>query len=105
VTQQNSALVEQATATAKTLDQQAQAMSEQVSFFRLEDDAKAHTARSAGAAPARAAQRRQCRAQRRKRHAASPFLMVVTGVCDLTPRLLQAVCRGVVRSLSRRTER
>jgi methyl-accepting chemotaxis protein len=52
VTQQNSALVEEATATAKTLDQQAQAMSEQVSFFRLEDDAK--TRRSAGAAPARA---------------------------------------------------
>jgi len=37
VTQQNSALVEQATATAKTLDQQAQAMSEQVSFFRLDN--------------------------------------------------------------------
>jgi methyl-accepting chemotaxis protein len=52
VTQQNSALVEQATATAKTLDQQAQTMSEQVSFFRLEDDAKARTIRSAGAAPA-----------------------------------------------------
>jgi len=54
VTQQNSALVEQATATSKTLDQQAQAMSEQVSFFRLEDDAKAHSSRAAGAAPGRA---------------------------------------------------
>jgi methyl-accepting chemotaxis protein len=64
VTQQNSALVEQATATAKTLDQQAQAMSEQVSFFRLEDDAKAHTARSAGAAPARAATSAAMSAQR-----------------------------------------
>jgi uncharacterized phage infection (PIP) family protein YhgE len=37
VTQQNSALVEEATATAKTLDQQAQAMSERVSFFHLDD--------------------------------------------------------------------
>jgi methyl-accepting chemotaxis protein len=60
VTQQNSALVEEATATAKTLDQQAQAMSEQVGFFRLEDDTTAHSNRSAGAAPARtAAQRSQ----------------------------------------------
>jgi methyl-accepting chemotaxis protein len=68
VTQQNSALVEQATATAKTLDQQAQAMSEQVSFFRLEDDARAHTkshtSRSAGAAPARAATSAAMSAQR-----------------------------------------
>jgi hypothetical protein len=68
VTQQNSALVEQATATAKTLDQQAQAMSEQVSFFRLEDDAKshtrAHTSRSAAAAPARAATSGAMSAQR-----------------------------------------
>jgi methyl-accepting chemotaxis protein len=37
VTQQNSALVEEATATAKTLDQQAQVMRERVDFFRLED--------------------------------------------------------------------
>jgi methyl-accepting chemotaxis protein len=64
VTQQNSALVEQATATAKTLDQQAQAMSEQVSFFRLEDDARAHTSRSAGAASARAATSAAMSAQR-----------------------------------------
>jgi methyl-accepting chemotaxis protein len=55
VTQQNSALVEEATATAKTLDQQAQAMSEQVGFFRLEDDTTAHSHRSAGASPARTA--------------------------------------------------
>jgi methyl-accepting chemotaxis protein len=52
VTQQNSALVEEATATAKTLDQQAQAMSERVSFFRLDDAAKPQ--RSASVAPARA---------------------------------------------------
>jgi methyl-accepting chemotaxis protein len=36
VTQQNSALVEENAATAKTLEQQAGAMTEQVSFFRLE---------------------------------------------------------------------
>jgi methyl-accepting chemotaxis protein len=36
VTQQNSALVEENAATAKTLEQQAGAMTEQVAFFRLE---------------------------------------------------------------------
>ena len=37
VTQQNSALVEENAATAKTLEQQSGAMGEQVSFFRTED--------------------------------------------------------------------
>jgi len=57
VTQQNSALVEEATATAKTLDEQARAMSERVSFFQLEDDAQSHapSQKSASVAPARAA--------------------------------------------------
>jgi methyl-accepting chemotaxis protein len=41
VTQQNSALVEENAATAKTLDQQAHAMSERVSFFRVADEAEA----------------------------------------------------------------
>jgi len=41
VTQQNSALVEENAATAKTLDQQAQAMSERLSFFRLGDETEA----------------------------------------------------------------
>jgi methyl-accepting chemotaxis protein len=36
VTQQNSALVEENTATAKTLAQQSQAMSERIAFFRLD---------------------------------------------------------------------
>ena len=57
VTQQNSALVEEATATAKTLDQQAQAMSERVAFFRVEEGEEAQTGRSARAAPAHAAMR------------------------------------------------
>jgi methyl-accepting chemotaxis protein len=35
VTQQNSALVEENAATAKTLEQQAKAMDDQVAFFRL----------------------------------------------------------------------
>jgi methyl-accepting chemotaxis protein len=59
VTQQNSALVEEATATAKTLDQQAQAMSERVSFFRIDDGAEHQAARPASAAPAHAAMRAQ----------------------------------------------
>jgi methyl-accepting chemotaxis protein len=37
VTQQNSALVEENAATAKTLERQAHAMSEQVAFFRLDE--------------------------------------------------------------------
>ncbi|HWM49331.1 MAG TPA: methyl-accepting chemotaxis protein, partial [Xanthobacteraceae bacterium] len=39
VTQQNSALVEENAATAKTLETQSAAMNERVSFFRLEDGA------------------------------------------------------------------
>jgi methyl-accepting chemotaxis protein len=37
VTQQNSALVEENAATAKTLEHQAKAMDERVSFFKLDD--------------------------------------------------------------------
>jgi methyl-accepting chemotaxis protein len=39
VTQQNSALVEENAATAKTLDEQARAMGQQVAFFRVEEEA------------------------------------------------------------------
>jgi methyl-accepting chemotaxis protein len=39
MTQQNSALVEQNAATAKTLEHQAQVMNEQVSFFRDQERA------------------------------------------------------------------
>ncbi len=45
VTQQNSALVEENAAAAKTLEQQSQAMEQRVSFFRLDE------ARSADKAP------------------------------------------------------
>ena len=48
VTQQNSALVEENAATAKTLEHQAKAMDERVSFFRLGDAVTAHAV-SAGA--------------------------------------------------------
>jgi methyl-accepting chemotaxis protein len=46
-TQQNSALVEENAATAKTLEQQAQAMDEQLAFFRLD---AGHSHRAAAAA-------------------------------------------------------
>src|SRR2546430_1665292 len=61
VTQQNSALVEENAATAKTLEHQAKAMDERVSFFQLGDAAEtnqapwpARSVPSAHAAPARA---------------------------------------------------
>ena len=41
VTQQNSALVEENAATAKTLEDQAKAMQQQVAFFKFADRAKA----------------------------------------------------------------
>jgi uncharacterized phage infection (PIP) family protein YhgE len=70
VTQQNSALVEENAATAKTLEQQSQAMDERVSFFRLEAGAPSHAAampqRHAMAAPQRApAQAKRAAAGRR----------------------------------------
>ena len=41
VTQQNSALVEENAATARTLEQQTQAMHERVAFFRLNERSEA----------------------------------------------------------------
>jgi len=56
VTQQNSALVEENAATAKTLEHQATAMDERVSFFRLDDDAaSAEAVRAPDKAPGRPA--------------------------------------------------
>jgi methyl-accepting chemotaxis protein len=52
VTQQNSALVEENAATAKTLEQQSKAMDEEVSVFRLEDSAAdTHIGQNRPAAP------------------------------------------------------
>jgi hypothetical protein len=53
VTQQNSALVEENAATAKVLEQQAQAMDERVSFFQV--SASHSVSRSAAPAPRKAA--------------------------------------------------
>jgi methyl-accepting chemotaxis protein len=55
VTQQNSALVEENAATAKTLEHQATAMDERVSFFRLDDDAASAEAVRTPGQPAAAA--------------------------------------------------
>ena len=58
-TQQNSALVEENAATAKTLEHQATAMDEQVAFFQVDGESSAHgepkRAASRPAAPPRAA--------------------------------------------------
>jgi len=48
VTQQNSALVEENAATAKTLDQQARGMSERVAFFQVGDELEGHAAHAVG---------------------------------------------------------
>ena len=55
VTQQNSALVEENAATAKTLEHQAHAMDERVAFFQIDDAAEA--AQSAQPAEPREPQR------------------------------------------------
>jgi methyl-accepting chemotaxis protein len=47
VTQQNSALVEENAATAKTLEHQSSAMDERVGFFRIDDTAGEETGRPA----------------------------------------------------------
>jgi methyl-accepting chemotaxis protein len=59
VTQQNSALVEENAATAKTLESQAASMAEQVAFFRIEEDAHvaAMPTRTTAAKPAQPVRR------------------------------------------------
>jgi len=52
VTQQNSALVEENAATAKTLEEQAEAMTRQVTFFRIDDGAQRDTSRRTSRAAA-----------------------------------------------------
>jgi methyl-accepting chemotaxis protein len=46
VTQQNSALVEENAASAKTLERQSEAMNEKVAFFKLDDHSEAHRSRA-----------------------------------------------------------
>ena len=55
VTQQNSALVEESAATAKTLENQAQAMDERVSIFRVDEAVAASAPASIDPAPIRSA--------------------------------------------------
>ncbi len=52
VTQQNSALVEENAATAKTLEHQAKTMDDRVSFFRIDDTAGHARSRCPGSRPA-----------------------------------------------------
>jgi methyl-accepting chemotaxis protein len=51
-TQQNSALVEENAASAKTLENQSQAMNEKVAFFKLDDQAESHPVKTPAPAPA-----------------------------------------------------
>ena len=51
VTQQNSALVEENAATAKALENQAQAMGERVAFFRTDEAAATHSSGAASVTP------------------------------------------------------
>jgi methyl-accepting chemotaxis protein len=53
VTQQNSALVEENAASAKTLEHQSDAMNQKVAFFRLAAQAESHAAKTAAAVAAR----------------------------------------------------
>jgi methyl-accepting chemotaxis protein len=55
VTQQNSALVEENAASAKTLEHQSVAMNEKVAFFKLDDKAAPQLAQGQARAPAKAA--------------------------------------------------
>ena len=50
VTQQNSALVEENAASAKTLEHQSETMNEKVAFFKLDDRAESHTIKAAAPA-------------------------------------------------------
>jgi methyl-accepting chemotaxis protein len=65
VTQQNSALVEENAATAKTLEHQAKNMDERVSFFQLDDSAGAEDAKPAPRVQATPAAKRPAAATRR----------------------------------------
>jgi hypothetical protein len=61
VTQQNSALVEENAATAKTLEQQVKAMDERLGVFRLSTDAAAASQRRARALPVAAVRSAACK--------------------------------------------
>jgi methyl-accepting chemotaxis protein len=74
VTQQNSALVEENAATAKTLEQQSQSMDERVRFFRLgaDDDGQRAPARVAPSAPPAPPPSRAAKPMAQPRRAVAP---------------------------------
>jgi hypothetical protein len=51
VTQQNSALVEENAASARTLEQQSETMNQKVAFFKLDEHVDAHVAKAPALAP------------------------------------------------------
>jgi methyl-accepting chemotaxis protein len=57
VTQQNSALVEENAASAKTLEHQSEQMNDKVAFFKLDDQIEARVARAPAPAAAKPAAR------------------------------------------------
>ena len=71
MTQQNSALVEENAATAKTLEHQAQAMAERIGYFRLDDGQGRRAASAAAAEPSAPASAPRAAATRVARHAAA----------------------------------
>ena len=87
VTQQNSALVEENAATAKTLEHQARAMDERVAFFRIDNAAVAHV--GTRAQPARVEPKAQPGAAGSRAPAATPKRPPV-----VTPKRAAANGRG-----------
>ncbi len=90
VTQQNSALVEENAATAKTLEQQAEAMNERVAFFQFDEGDDYAAPPSRQAAPARPAVSARPAAAPRRRPAAksnganghSPVTRMQSNACN-----------------------
>jgi methyl-accepting chemotaxis protein len=85
VTQQNSALVEENAATAKTLEQQAHAVTERVSFFRLGE------APSGGQAPVIAIKRPAAQGGRQQPPAAAPKRAVAPAKRGVVGRMQAAL--------------
>jgi methyl-accepting chemotaxis protein len=85
VTQQNSALVEENAATAKTLEQQAHAVTERVSFFRLGE------APSGGQAPVIAIKRPAVQGGRQQPPAAAPKRAVAPAKRGVVGRMQAAL--------------
>jgi methyl-accepting chemotaxis protein len=80
VTQQNSALVEENAASAKTLENQSEQMNEKVAFFKLDEQIEAHMARAPAArAAAKPAARREPAPALKRKPAAAVVAAAVNG--------------------------